>query len=321
MSTARRALVTGAGGFVGANLVRRLLADGHQVVALVRPESAPWRLTGVEREIEVRQVDLLDQAAVVGAVSGVRPDWVFHLAAHGAYSWQTDSSLIAHTNALATVSLVEACRDTGCEAFVHAGSSSEYGVKDHAPHEQEWLEPASAYAVFKACATHFCAHVARAGQLNAVTLRLYSVYGSYEEPKRLIPQLIVRGLKGELPPLVEPDTARDFVYAEDVVRAMVMAAEHPGHAPGAVYNIGSASQTTIRELVGLARETLGIHAEPHWGSAPARTWDTDTWVAARGRAQRELGWEPEVRLADGLEHTVAWLRGTREVWREYGLEA
>src|SRR5206468_2482049 len=123
-------------------------------------------------------------------IRAARPEWVFHLAAHGAYSWQTDLDRIMNTNFLATVQLIDACRAADCEAFVHAGSSSEYGFKASAPSEADALEPNSDYAVAKAAATSYGQLVARRDGFRAVTLRLYSVYGAFEDPRRLMPALV-----------------------------------------------------------------------------------------------------------------------------------
>ncbi|MGH2980449.1 MAG: NAD-dependent epimerase/dehydratase family protein, partial [Solirubrobacterales bacterium] len=233
----RRALVTGAGGFLGANLIRRLIADGHTVMGMVRPGSDVWRLDGISGGLEVKSADLRDSDALGQAVSEAAPDWVFHLAAHGGYSWQRDAAGIFESNVVGTAALLEACREAGCDAFVQTGSSSEYGLKDHAPAEDEPLEPNSAYAVAKAAATLYARHLAVSGGLPAVTLRLYSAYGPYEDPRRLVPKLISEGLQGRLPPLVGPEISRDFVAVEDVLDALVAAASRPAAGgPGAVYN-------------------------------------------------------------------------------------
>ena len=318
---ASRTLVTGAGGFVGANLVRRLAAAGHEVTAVVRPAGDLWRLAapGGLEGVEVRPLNLVDEAAVERAVSEIRPRWAFHLAAHGAYSWQTDAQQIFRTNLLGTVNLVEACRASGCEALVHAGSSSEYGLKDHPPDEEEPLEPNSEYAVAKAAATLYCRHAAREGSMRIVSLRLYSVYGPFEDPRRLVPTLAVRGLRGEWPPLVDAEVARDFVAVEDALEAFLLAATRPGPAPGAVYNVGTGRQTSVREIVEVARRALEIEAQPYWGTAQRRRWDTTTWVASTERIRRELGWEPGIALDQGFRRMADWLRSTPEVWPAYGV--
>jgi nucleoside-diphosphate-sugar epimerase len=287
--------VTGAGGFVGANLVRRLVAEGAGVVALVRPGSDPWRLEGVD--VEVVEAD----------VRGRVPrgfDLVFHLAAHGAYSWQEDEGAIRETNVRGTENALDAGR-----RVVVAGSSSEYGLKPNAPSEDEPLEPNSPYAAAKAEASTLA--LAR----GAVVLRLYSAYGPWEEPDRLIPTLLARGLAGELPPLVSPRVARDFVHVDDVCEAFVRATEAE---PGRVYNVGSGRQTTVEEVVRAARRLLDIDTEPAWGSMPDRRWDTETWVANPERIRAEFGWEARIDLDEGLARMLEWLRDEAPPER-YGL--
>jgi dolichol-phosphate mannosyltransferase len=252
-------------------------------------------------------VELADRDAVGRVVDQVRPQWIFHLAAHGAYPAQQDVDAIVATNVLGTVALLEACCRTGFEAFVHTGSSSEYGFKDHAPGEREWLDPNSHYAVTKAAATQFCRYTAQSEDVHLVTLRLYSVYGPWEEPGRLMPAVVVHAVDGRLPPLVAPDTARDYVYADDVCDAYVRAATRTRLPRGAVFNVGSGRQTTIRQVVAAARGALGVRARAVWGSMPNRRWDTTVWVSDPRAIRRALGWRARTPLAQGLRRMAAWL--------------
>jgi nucleoside-diphosphate-sugar epimerase len=277
--------------------VRWLLGEGRDVVALVRPGGDPWRLEGLG--VDVVEADVRD---------GVPGDFdlVYHLAAHGAYSWQEDEATIRETNVGGTENALAAGR-----RVVVAGSSSEYGRKPHAPAEDEPLEPNSPYAAAKAEAT------ALALARGAVVLRVYSAYGPWEEPNRLIPTLLARGLAGELPPLVSPSVARDFVHVDDVCTAFALAARAQ---PGRVYNVGSGRQTTVEEVVWVTRGLLDLEAEPEWGSMPDRRWDTETWVANPQRIRKELGWEARVALEEGLARTLEWLRSEAPAER-YGLPA
>jgi dolichol-phosphate mannosyltransferase len=315
-----KALVTGAGGFVGANLVRTLLADGHDVTAWIRPGGLDWRLDGVREDAVIDEVDLLDGDAIKAGVDRAKPDWVFHLAAHGAYSWQRDSERIMQTNLVSTVRLLSACEDRGFEAFIHAGSSSEYGFQDHAPREDELAEPNSDYAVMKSAATVHGKFVSQRDDLHVVTLRLYSVYGPWEEPGRLMPTLVARGIEGTLPPLVSPDTPRDFVSARDVDRAFVRAAEHTELPRGTVLNIASGRQTTLREVVEVARAELGVEIEPEWGTEPQRAWDAAVWVGDPTRANELLGWRAEDDLTTGFQALADWLRGRPDLWDRFSIK-
>jgi nucleoside-diphosphate-sugar epimerase len=319
----KKVLVTGGTGFIGANLVRRLLQEGHEVHLLLRPGYAAWRIEAIKEHLRLHLADLRDQDSLAVAARQIAPDWIFHLAAHGAYSWQADLHQIMETNCLGTINLLEACRQAGFEAFINTGSSSEYGFKDHAPAEDEWLEPNSSYAVSKAAATQFCRFIAQKNHLNVTTLRLYSVYGPYEDANRLFPQLILKGLRGSLPRLVDPETARDYIYVEDAVSAFLLAASQPQAEPGAVYNVGSGKQTSLRQVVACARLTLGIREEPVWGTMPDRQWDTTCWVANPAKIKTEVGWAPRNTLEVGFIKTVQWFRGAGDdPWAKanYGLD-
>ena len=311
----RRVLVTGASGFVGACLTRRLLREGHDVHVLVRPARQAWRLDNVGQDVVRHMANLEDEDAVTSCLRQARPEWVFHLAACGAYSHQTDATQIFRTNVLGTVNLVCAALAAGVEVLVNTGSSSEYGFKDHAPSETEPVEPNSEYAVAKASATCFCQFTARKERRRIPTLRLYSVYGPYEEPSRLIPTLIVNGLQGRLPRLVDPNIARDFVFVEEVCSAYLAAAQIEAKDPGPVYNVGSGHQTTIADAVAASRELFAIREEPDWGSYENRKWDTAIWVADPRRIALELGWRATVGFREGLAATAQWLRGSPHLSR------
>jgi dolichol-phosphate mannosyltransferase len=220
------------------------------------------------------------------------------------------------TNVAGTINLLEAALKAGFEAFVNTGSSSEYGFKDHAPAEDDWLQPNSAYAVTKAAGTLYCSHIARSTGAHVLTLRLYSVYGPFEEPTRLMPQLLARSLSDTLPPLVGPETARDYVYVDDVSDAFVAAATRT-NATGSVYNIGSGIQTPLRAVVDIVRRLRRMRTEPDFGSMPGRSWDTTTWIADNRKARAELGWQPRRSLDDGIAAMAGWLDAHPTVLRRY----
>jgi len=308
----KHVIITGATGFIGTNLTRRLLNEGHEIHLLVRPGYSPWRIQAIRGDVHLHEIELQDIESLGGIVRRIRPDWVFHLAASGAYSWQTDLAHMVQTNIVGTINLVEACLQAGFETFINTGSSSEYGFKRTAPTETEWLEPNSHYAVTKASASLFCRYTAQSRNVRLYTLRLYSVYGPYEEPKRLMPTLIRLGLKGKLPPLVNPETARDYIYVDDVVDAYLLAATRSVQELGAVYNIGSGVQTSLREVVHVARQVLGIVVEPEWGTMSQRIWDTNTWVADIQKSSDELGWHPQFTFQQGFRKMVQWFSDNTE---------
>ncbi len=309
----KRALVTGASGFVGANLVRRLISDGYETHAVCRNQSDKWRLQTLQGQFRLHELSLTEAEQLQACMKTCQPDWIFHLAAHGAYSWQNSSPEIIASNVTATVNVLQCAEQVGVKAFVAAGSSSEYGFKSEAAKETDWLDPNSEYSVMKACATHLCRLYAARKALNIAVLRLYSVYGPYEDERRFIPTLIAHGLKNQLPPLVAPDIARDLVYVDDVVDAFIMAAQaldestsRPTIEPGSVFNVGLGKQFTIKEVVELASEIMNIKELPAWGTMTNRQWDTQIWLANNDKITRELGWSPKFDLRKGLSQTIEW---------------
>ncbi len=305
--------MTGATGFVGANLVRYLLDAGHELHLIVRPQHATWRIDSIRARVHIHVLDLLEPTQLEPFFKDLNPHWIFHLAVYGAYSSQRDLGQMISTNISATANLLHASLNAGFESFINTGSSSEYGVKPHAASEGEYLDPNSYYACTKAAATHLCRHLARERDADITTLRLYSAYGPYEERTRLIPTLALSVLNGQLPPLVAPQTARDFVYVEDVCRAYMLAASHPQSERGAIYNVGSGVQTTLAQVVQQVREIGQIGAQPQWGSMPNRQWDAQTWVADITKIKNALGWQPECDFADGFRRTLAWFAAHKQI--------
>lgn len=301
----KRVLVTGGSGFVGANLVRRLLRDGHEVHLILRSGHQRWRLEEIAGECQEYSADLEDREAIRRCVSRVRPEWVFHLAAYGAYSRESGIEWMIATNLKGTIGLLDVCVDVGVAAFVYAGSSSEYGFKDHAACEDEIIQPNSHYAITKAAATHYCQFVAAERGVKAAIVRLYSIYGPYEDPSRLIPALVIHGLRGALPPLAAAGIARDFVYIDDAVDAMLRVAG--AGRPGTIYNICTGVQSTLASVVDTARTLMNLATEPVWGNMPARAWDTESWLGSPSRMERELGWRARTDLRGGLQRTIDWM--------------
>ena len=313
-----RVALTGGTGFIGANLARALLARGYEVHLLNRATHATWRIERIRRDVALHVVDLADSSSVRDAFRTIRPELLFHLAQAGGYSWQTNVGDMAATNYLACINLLQAAKEFDTRV-VNTGSSSEYGLKPHPTRETDCPEPNSDYAATKAAGTLYCQQWARREGRPAPTLRLYSVYGPFEEPMRLLPRLVAFGLEGRLPPLANPDTARDFVYVDDAVAAYLRAAEIALPDPGSVFNICSGRQTTLREIVGATRRVLDVAAEPAWGSMGSRSWDSNVWVGDPERAARELGWTATTDLDAGLGKFAQWLQsepGMREHYRK-----
>jgi nucleoside-diphosphate-sugar epimerase len=306
-------LVTGGGGFVGANAVRRLLAAGYRVHLLNRNATPPWRLRDVVNQTTTHVADVRDADAVARAVRESGAAFVVHCAAYGAYPQQGEPSRILETNVLGTANLLRAAASAGVRLVVSAGSSSEYGYRSTAMSEGDRLEPNSWYAASKAAQTHLCSLPMWRPSLPVVTLRLFSVYGPWEEPTRLVPTIVRRALARAPLEMVAPEIARDFVYVDDVVDLMVDFDRLAGH-PGEVFNVGTGRQVTLQEVVDALAEICG-DLRVVWGAMPPRPWDTAAWCADTTRTAAQLGWTARRDFRRGLDEFVAWFK------REHGAYA
>ncbi len=310
-----RALVTGISGFVGAGLARYLVNQGVEVHGLVRESSNLWRLKDIQDRLTLHQGDLLDDARVNEIFQLVKPDTVFHLAVYGAYPSQKDVGNILSTSIRGTLTLLNASKDVNVGLFLNAGSSSEYGTKDHPMCEDEYIEPNSYYAVGKATQSHLCQHFSRQEGLPTVTLRLFSVYGPFEEPGRLVPTVIFNALNAQPVTISDPKVARDFIYIDDVAEGFYRVSARPDLS-GEIINLGTGKQSTLGDMANVILSASGASVPYTVGGNEKRSFDTYTWVSNPEKMSRLLEWTPKHSLEEGVAKTVEWLKKNVDYYRK-----
>lgn len=303
-------IVTGATGFVGANLCTFLAQRGATVIALDGPSGRPWRAETLPPSVRRVQLDLCEENDVRKFIRETQPAYFLNLAAYGAYSNQTEAKRIYHVNFEAVRIILDELQGvSSLRAFIQAGSSSEYGLNCTAPGEGAQTLPDSHYAVSKVAATALTQFYGKKYGMPAWVFRLYSVYGPLEDTSRLIPKLLMHAQDRKLPPLVHPDISRDFIHTADVCHAFKqLMCQASTVARGEIFNIGSGSKTTLGELVEIARREFDISNEPQWGSMPNRHWDHPDWYANPQKACDHFGWSAQTSLAKGLRSTIEWMR-------------
>ena len=299
-------VIFGAGGFIGANLFRQIAQYRQDVFAVTSKPFIPWRLDDCDHK-KILHCNITKKSDIEQLFEEHQFKTIFTLAAYGAYSKQDDVDLIHETNYIGLLNLLELSSKFSIKAFIHAGSSSEYGLNCAAPNEDAPLQPNSHYAVTKAAAAQMIKFYGTIKEMPVLNLRYYSIYGPFEEPDRLIPQLIDKGMKGTYPPLVQPDISRDFVYIDDTVYATLLSANSDFQKTrGRSINIASGAKTTIREIATTIKNVFNLSNEPEWGDFPNRKWDLKDWYGNATLANQLLGWQNETSLKDGLSATYLW---------------
>lgn len=297
-------LVLGASGFIGANLLRMCLAHRKDVFGTASRLPA-WRLKDLPAENLVVG-DLLIDSTLDQILGSVKPRTIFDCVAYGAYSFETDSNLIYLTNFNMRTRLLSRLENRNISAYLHAGSSSEYGDNAAAPREDEFTAPNSHYAVSKAAVANLLYYYGKKRGLPCANLRLYSIYGPLEDSSRLIPNVVRNGLEHRLPQFADPHTSRDFVYVDDACLAFLDIALKMNQVIfGESFNIGSGAKTTIAEVATAARDVFEIKEEPVF-TMPARAWDLSDWYANVGKVEKQVGWQARTGLIEGLRLTASW---------------
>lgn len=318
MNSAVKILITGASGFVGRNLLGEAVKRGFEAHALLRDSGKEWRLSGLEGKFFRHSADISDRDSVFSAIKEIKPDYVFHLAAYGSYPFQKEKEAMVKTNILGTMNLLDASLEYGAKAFVNTGSSSEYGIKNEPMKESDILEPATLYAVTKAAATHYSAMRAREAALPLVTLRLFSVYGPFEEKGRLIPTVMLGAATGGLIKLGSPKNARDFVFVGDVVSAYFAVAENASDKKiyGEAINICTGQEKTVGDVAQTVSGFDDASGTPEWASVEGRSYDTASlWVGDGAKAEKLIGWRPERDFKAGLLETFQWFKENKNLYQ------
>ena len=302
-----KVLVTGGAGFIGSNLADRLVADGHQVVVVDdlssgKRDQVPAEANFYHMDIESRWLDRV--------IEREQPEAVCHLAAQMSVSRSVREPLFdARVNVLASLGLLDACRAHGVKRIVFSSTGGAiYGDADIIPTPEDYpAAPVSPYGAGKLSFEHYL-HVYRVAHgVSSVALRFANVYGPRQDPhgEAGVVAIFSRSLLAGAVPTIHGagDETRDYVYVGDVVAAI--AAAMRSEVTGA-YNVGTSVETDVNHLYDLVASAAGSTATPAHG--PDRPGNQRRSCVAIDKIKADLGWAPNVPLAEGIPMTVEYFR-------------
>ncbi len=300
-------LITGGAGFVGTNLIQKLLDLGCININLIIKNSTSLKnLNNILGKIKLHKVDLLDKDSLQKVVHKINPSIIVHLATYSAYRDQTAALDMIKTNIEGTLNLLMSSKNIDYDIFINTGSSSEYGIKEKPMSENDILEPISFYAATKASATLLCQVFAKEHKKPIVTLRPFSVYGPNEEEKRFIPTIIKAIIENKQIKLTSGKQRRDFIYIQDVVDIYIKTLSLGNKLSGQVLNMGTGIEYTNDEVVQTLFKVTGKKVKIEKGAFPKRLWDTAHWIADISKTKKLLKWKPKFTLEKGLKKTYEW---------------
>jgi UDP-glucose 4-epimerase len=293
----QRILVTGASGFIGSHLCRRLLGYGAELHCVSRDDR---RRSDAGRRWWC--ADLADTAAVREIVSAIQPDTVFHLASEvdGARGVQLVIPTL-RSNLLSTVNVLTAMAERGCSSLVLAGSMEDAGAMESV------ATPCSPYAAAKWASAGYARMFHALYGLPAVVLRIFMVYGPGQvDIRKLIPHVTLALLRGEAPKLTSGRRPVDWIFVEDVVDGLI-AASTAENVSGATLDIGTGALVTVREVAETLARIVNPSIAPIFGAIEDRPLETMR-AADASATEMMVGWKPRTPLLEGLEKTVTWYR-------------
>ena len=300
-----RVLLTGAGGFIGAQVARALLARGAEVHAVVRDRSRAPRLAAIENELTIHEADLVDPAASAQVVVASKPT----ICVHGAWYAAPGKYLDAPenlTHVAASLQLAQRLVESGCTRLVGLGTCFEYDTSLGVPLvETSPTKPRFLYAASKLALHDVLRAYAPLAKIGFAWCRIFYQFGPMEARERLVPHVIDRLLGGGVAETTEGGQIRDFLHVEDVGAAI--AAVALSDLEGAV-NVGSGVPVTVRGLVGAIARLCDAEDRVRFGAVPYRPNDPKH-VCADVTRLASIGFEPRFGLESGLEDT---LRARRE---------
>jgi len=304
-----KVLITGATGFIGSQIVPRLIEQGYEVYSLERYVTGRYVL-GQRRDVKTVFGDLKEYFTIKRILREVQPDAVIHLAAVSpvAYSYDHPHEVI-ETNFLGTVNLAESCmREVPhFRHFMFASTSETYGNGPNPKTEETPQNPNSPYAVSKVACEKYLLYMHDAFDFPVTILRNFNTYGRKNNTHFVVERTIVQMLREKTVRLGDPTPVRDFEYVDDHVNSYLTCLDNP-KAKGEIFNFCTGRGVLIKQLVNLISELTDFKGEVIWSTIPARPLDIQELVGSYSKAKQVLSWSPKFTLEEGLELTVNFWR-------------
>jgi nucleoside-diphosphate-sugar epimerase len=300
-------LVTGATGFIGTNLIYRLIDSKDNISIFIHNKSNTEHIKKIILKSNIHEVDFTKFDTIKKKIKKIKPDIIYHLAAYGVYTNQKNYNGIINTNVIGTLNLFRAISEhADVNKIVNLGSSFEYKPQSKKIKEDDKTNPQTIYGISKVAQTNIAQHFCVQEKLPITSLRVFNTYGPFENKNRLIPSIILAALSNEKIHINNPEDVRDFIFVKDVVEALIKVSKIKHH--NEIFNIGTSKGYTVRQIVKkLSLLTKSDNIVFH----ESKTHEYGGKIIADiSKSKNILMWKPKYTIDKGLQETYEWFKSS-----------
>lgn len=304
-------LVTGGTGFIGSNLIRKLISSKNELHSINRNPNNIWRLSDVKDKINMHTVDLSDQKKLEKTIQKIKPEIIFHLASCGVDPSEKNFSKNIQTNLIGTYNLFSILSNQKIKKIINVGSVFEYGVpvNKYGFLETDCMNPLTLYGILKSAQTNLADYFFNSKSLPIFTLRLFTPFGMFENKGRLISDIMVALIKKKKLSISSPKSTRDFIFIDDVIDALIKSSITK-NIDGKIFNIGLGKSTSVEKIIDISKNLSNFKLKIKTTKIHRRDYDL---LGGKGhanisQAKKFLNWSPKYSVKDGLEKTFSWYK-------------
>jgi len=294
-----RAFITGGTGFIGKYVVNRLEKEGFNILLLTRASKENIFSIIKSKKVDIVSGDLSDINKWETKLKQFKPDTAIHLAWEGIPDYGVETSI---KNLKYGLNLFKELAELGCKKIICTGSCWEYGQNHGKLSEDSPIRLSNAFAAAKNALHWLGREIAKENNMQFIWTRLFYVYGPGQREKSLIPYIIKCVKEGKKPEIKTPYARNDFIYVEDVAKAIAAILEKCNQST--VYNIGSGDSTSIQDIIKIVYSKLNLQYKPKDKVFKSDNPPFDTFWADISKIKKEIGWEPKLTISDALQRTI-----------------
>ena len=318
----KRIVITGANGFLGSNLTRFFLKKGYDVHITVRKSSDLWRIKEIIAELSVSYLNKSSKEEFEDVIQFVKPDTLINAIGADQKKYIRDESSTWFGNIDCLVNITRSLKNWTNISLIQLGSSFEYGrttLINNPVNENTICEPVSEYGITKLLSTEYLRYLGMNEILYSASVRIFNVYGQFESPERLIPDIVIKNLTGSKVILKNPKVSRDFIHVDDVVEVIRLLVEKQNYINENkfdILNVGTGMPHTVEEVANYILKNTASRMPIETNQLDNRPENSYPGpIADIQKIKKSLGWKPRFTLEDGLKDTVDWFKKHAELYK------